>query len=96
MAEDVFEWDDKKARSNLRKHGVSFSQAAEAFDDAFAWIEQDVSEDYAEDRFILISRALDGILCVIYTEREERIRIISARQATDYERKIYYRAAQKE
>jgi uncharacterized DUF497 family protein len=96
MADDIFEWDDLKARRNLRKHGVSFPQAVEAFSDAFAWVEEDVSEDYGEDRFILIGRALDGILCVVYTERAERIHIISAREATDHERKIYYRAAQEE
>jgi uncharacterized protein len=93
---DDFEWDSKKAVSNLRRHGVSFDQALVAFDDAFALVEQDYSEDYGEDRFILIGRALDGILVVVYTEREGRIRIISAREASGYERKTYYRAAQEE
>jgi hypothetical protein len=91
-----FEWDNRKAVSNLRKHGVSFDQATLAFDDAFGLIELDDSEDYGEDRFTLIGRALGGILTVVYTERDGRIRIISAREAHDYERRNYYRAAQEE
>ena len=93
---DDFEWDAGKAASNLKKHGVSFEQATLAFDDAFALIEQDDSEHYGEDRFILIGRALDGVLTVVYTERDGRIRIISAREAHEYERRNYYRAAQEE
>jgi len=93
---EEFEWDSKKAAGNLRKHGVSFEQATLAFEDAFALIEQDNTEDYGEVRFILIGSALDGILTVVYTERNERIRIISAREASDYERRNYYRAAQEE
>jgi uncharacterized DUF497 family protein len=91
-----FEWDARKAASNLKKHGVSFEQATIAFDDAFALIEQDDGEDYGEDRFTLIGRALDGILTVVYTERDGRNRIISAREADEYERRNYYRAAQEE
>jgi len=56
----------------------------------------DESEDYGEDRFLLTARVADGILVVVYTERGERIRIISAREATDYERRSYYRAAQED
>ena len=70
---DDFEWDARKAVSNLQKHGVSFEQATLALDDAFALIEQDDSEDYGEDRFTLVGRALDGILTVVYTERSGRI-----------------------
>ena len=93
---EEFEWDAQKAASNLKKHGVSFEQATIAFDDAFALIEQDDSEHYGEDRFTLIGRALDGVLTVIYTERGGRVRIISAREAHEYERRNYYRAAQEE
>ncbi len=49
-----------------------------------------------EERFILTGRAADGILTVVYTERNGRIRIISAREANDYERRNYYRAAQED
>jgi uncharacterized DUF497 family protein len=50
-----------------------------AFDDAFALVEQDESEDYGEHRFILIGRALEGVLTIVYTEREGRVRIIRGR-----------------
>jgi uncharacterized DUF497 family protein len=59
-------------------------------------IELDDSEDYGEDRFILIGQAAGGVLTVIYTERNDRIRIISAREANDHERRNYRRATQEE
>jgi hypothetical protein len=93
---DDFEWDGSKAASNLDKHGVSFERATLAFEDAFALVQLDDSEEYGEDRFILIGRALSSILYVVYTERGERIRIISAREAYDHERRNYYRAAKEE
>ncbi len=96
MQDDEFEWDDDKAEANLRKHKVRFEHAVEAFEDPFAMIECDDSEDYGEDRFILIGRAYNGVLAVVYTERNERVRIISAREANDHERKDYHRAAQKD
>jgi uncharacterized DUF497 family protein len=93
---DDFEWDERKAASNLGKHGISFERATLAFEDAFALVEQDHSENYGEDRFILIGSARDDLLCVAYTERSHRIRIISARKAYEYERRNYYRAAKEE
>jgi uncharacterized DUF497 family protein len=89
-----FEWDRAKATANYRKHRTRFEQAVLAFEDPFAVVELDQSEDYGEDRFILTGRALDGVVVVVYTEREKRTRIISAREATEYERRNYYRAAQ--
>jgi uncharacterized DUF497 family protein len=96
MQSDEFEWDDAKAEANLRKHKVRFEHAAEACEDPFALIELEDSQDYGEDRFLLIGRAQDGVITVIYTERNERIRIISAREANDYERGNYHRAAQED
>lgn len=93
---DEFEWDRKKAAANFKKHGVRFEQAVLAFEDAFALVELDNSEDFGEDRFLLTGRVADGILVVVYTGRGERIRIISAREATEYERRNYYRAAQED
>ena len=82
MSEDHdFEWDPAKAEANFRKHKVRFEHAVLACEDAFALIEQDTSGEYGEDRFIPIGRALDGILTVIYTERGERWRIISAHKS---------------
>jgi uncharacterized DUF497 family protein len=93
---DDFEWDRTKAAANYDKHRVRFEHAVLAFDDPFGLVEYDGSEDYGEDRFVLTGRAADGILVVVHTERGDRIRIISAREATDYERRNYYRAAQEE
>ena len=64
---EKFEWDDAKADANLRKHKVLFEHAAEACEDSFALIELDDSQDYGEDRFILIGRAAGGVLNVVYT-----------------------------
>ncbi|MBI1360486.1 MAG: BrnT family toxin [Alphaproteobacteria bacterium] len=86
-----FEWDDGKAFENLRKHGVSFELAAKAFRDPLGveWIDQ--REDYGEERTILLGMADGTILVVVYTERDERIRLISARKALRDEKDIYYR-----
>jgi hypothetical protein len=96
MESEYFEWDEAKAEANFKKHKVRFEHGAEACEDPDAVIEFDDSEDYGEDRFILIGRARDGVLAVVYTERNDRIRIISAREANGYERRDYRRAAQKE
>lgn len=86
-----FEWDDCKAAVNIRKHGISFAQAALAFRDLFAveWV--DSRQDHGEERVILLGASDGRILTVVYTERSERIRIISARRATKHEEDLYYR-----
>jgi len=86
-----FEWDDAKAAENVRIHGVSFAHAALAFGDPFGveWIDR--REDYGEERIILLGMTGSQILTVVYTERGERIRIISARGATRSEQDLYYR-----
>jgi len=91
MIDWEFEWDDTKAAENVRRHEVSFAQAALAFSDVFAveWI--DMREDYGEERIILLGMTGDQVLTVVYTERAERIRIISARRATKNEQDLYYR-----
>jgi uncharacterized DUF497 family protein len=93
---DGFEWDRAKAAANYKKHGVRFEQAVGAFNDAFALVELDDSEDYGEDRFVLTGRAASSIVVVVFAERKERIRIISAREAMEYERRNYFRAAQED
>ena len=75
-------------------HGVSFAFAMHAFKDPFAVERIDDRRDYGEERVILIGRVLDTVLFVVYTEREERIRLISARRATreeytDYVHQIF-------
>jgi hypothetical protein len=86
-----FERDDSEAAENDRHHGVSFARATLAFRDPFAveWI--DLREAYGEERIILLGMTSDQVLTVVYTERAERIRIISARRATKNEQEHYYR-----
>ena len=97
MQDDEFEWDDAKAEDNYLKHGVDFETATEVFADLFAIEEPDPrSDDYGEDRFCITGMGGGALLVVVYTEREERIRIISARRATKREHDDYYRQNSKE
>jgi uncharacterized DUF497 family protein len=86
-----FEWDDTKATENYARHGVSFELAKKVFNDPFAVERIDDRRDYGEERYIIIGLADREILFVAYTEREERIRIISARRVTRYEQDDYFR-----
>lgn len=90
MESDVFEWDDAKAASNYRKHGVHFLAAKAAFADAFG-VEEFVGVEGGEERLKLIGFAGSALVVVIFTERGVRIRIISARYATRKEHDRYYR-----
>jgi len=86
-----FEWDKAKAKANFRRHGVSFDLAKTVFKDPFAIERLDDREQYDEERFVIIGVAEGKIvLFVAYTERQERIRIISARRATQYEQDDYF------
>lgn len=85
-----FEWDEAKAESNLRKHGVTFVDALHVFDDAFAVYCFDVDANYGEQRTIVVGMVNRVLLTVVYTERNERTRIISARRATKHEQRGYY------
>lgn len=87
-----FEWDDSKAQSNLKKHGVSFQEAQSVFfDDIAVQFDDDSSEN--EERFVLLGISnLSRVLVVVHCERGTRgevIRIISARKATAKEKKFY-------
>jgi len=74
-----FEWNEAKAEANSRAHGVSFDLAKTVFKDAFAIERLDDRENYGEERFVIIGMAEGHVLLFIaYTEREARIRIISA------------------
>ncbi len=83
-----FEWDANKAQSNLEKHGVTFEEAAEVFFDPF-YQEGDASANDEQRSFIIGYSQSQRLLLVIYLERSVRIRIISARPVTRYERKLY-------
>ncbi len=91
MDDDRFEWDNHKAVANWKKHGITFRQATEVFDDPIAFEQIDEREDYGEERINLIGMYDGIILHVTYTERGERIRLISARKAKKDEQDDYYR-----
>jgi uncharacterized protein len=86
-----FEWNGAKAKANFRRHGVSFDLAKAVFSDPFAVERLDEREEHGEERFVIIGAAEgEALLFVAYTEREERIRIISARRAQN-EQDDYFR-----
>ncbi|RMW98618.1 BrnT family toxin [Allofranklinella schreckenbergeri] len=86
----AFEWDEAKVGLNLRKHGVAFAEAATVFEDPLALSFFDDAHSMAEERWITIGySASSRMLLVVSTERQEAIRIISARKATLEERKSY-------
>ena len=89
-----FEWDDAKAASNQRKHGVTFNEASEVFSDPFARVAFDATHSDYEERFFIIGMSLRArSLTVCYCERDEGsvIRLISARKSTKSEASTYWR-----
>ncbi len=91
MQNDGFSWRDDKAAENLVKHGVAFDRAMQAVRDPFAIEKIDDRENYGEERVNLIGMSEGVLLHVTYTERDERIHIISARRAEKHEQDNYYR-----
>jgi uncharacterized DUF497 family protein len=88
----TFEWDEKKADSNLTKHGVSFDEAATAFGDPLSVTVADPQHSGDEPRFLLLGTTRAGrVVVVVHTERCDNLRIISARLATRGERRTYER-----
>ena len=85
-----FEWDVEKAKENEDKHQVSFVEASEVFGDALSSTVPDPDHSEGEDRYLIFGVSKNGrYLVVSYTERDERIRLISARTMTPRERKAY-------
>ncbi len=81
-----------KAEANLQVHGVSFELAMTVFKDPFAIERLDDREDYGEERFVLVGVAEGEVLLfAAYTERGQRVRLISARRATQHEQDDYFR-----
>ena len=89
MRDNDFEWDDRKAARNVRDHGVKFEEARVAFDDPDATHEDDPDPD--EERFIRLCRLGMDVIVVVWTQRGDRIRIISARPANKHEQHTYFR-----
>ena len=85
-----FEWDPNKARQNAIKHGVTFEEASEVFGDALSLTVPDPDHSDDETRFVIFGRSLkERYLVASFTERGDRIRLISAREMTRRERAAY-------
>lgn len=85
-----FEWDARKAKSNLAKHGVSFEEASTVFGDSCSLTIPDPARSQVEERAIVLGQSHQRkLLVVVHTERSDNIRIISARPASRHERKTY-------
>jgi uncharacterized DUF497 family protein len=85
-----FTWDPHKARLNERRHGVSFEEAATAFLDPLSLTIRDLLHAVGEERFVLIGQSDRGTLVVVvHVERDDEIRLISARRAMPHERRAY-------
>lgn len=88
LASVDFTWDSAKAAANLKKHGVAFAEAATVFGDPLSTTYHDPDHSADEDRYLLIGQSSAGrLLIVAHAERGDEIRIISARQATQRERR---------
>jgi uncharacterized DUF497 family protein len=86
----TFEWDEVKARENVRKHKVAFDEGKTIFNDPFLLTFPDVDSSETEERYVNIGLSVrDRVLVLIHTERQGRIRIISCRKAKARERRYY-------
>ncbi|MEY2985183.1 MAG: hypothetical protein RLZZ568_1800 [Cyanobacteriota bacterium] len=85
-----FEWNRDKANSNLKKHGVSFNEASTVFSDPLSVTFPDPDHSYGEERYVIIGvSSANRILIVSHSDRVDRVRIISAREATRNEQRFY-------
>ena len=87
-----FEWDENKNQTNQKKHGISFEEAKEVFFDDDAILFDDPEHSKGEERFLIIGLIQEEKICIVshcYRDKENTIRIISARKATKNEKKIY-------
>ncbi len=86
----LFEWDPNKAKENLQTHGISFDEASTAFRDTLSLAIYDPLHSEEEDRFVLIgSSHRNRLLVIVHTDRGDKIRLISARKASQKEREQY-------
>jgi uncharacterized DUF497 family protein len=89
MIDLVFEWDTEKEQENIREHGVDFETAERVFFDYFRMERHDDDSGESEDRWQTMG-FFEDVLFVVYTERGDVVRIISARIAEPFERRIYH------
>ena len=84
-----FEWDEAKCLANFRKHGIDFIDISVVFEGDTLTVE-DNRYDYGEQRFVTFGLLQGLVVAVVHSDRQDSIRIISARKATKYEQKIYF------
>ncbi len=85
-----FEWDEDKAEQNVEKHGVSFEETATVFGDPLSLTIEDPLHSQEEQRFVTVGESARGeFLVIVHADREDAVRIISARKATRRERRDY-------
>lgn len=92
-----YEWDLRKAASNVQKHGISFEEAATVFDDEEALVIFDAGHSQAEDRFVILGMSTSLrllVVCHCYRSTEDLIRIFSARKASSHESHTYLQRKQ--
>lgn len=87
---DAFEWDERKNQLNLAKHGIDFDDAIDIFDNPILLYRSDRNQ---EERWVAIGKSHDHIIAVIFTRRNDIIRIISARSARKNEKESYRHAS---
>ncbi len=85
----TYDWDERKRKTNIKKHGFDFTDADELFN-GYTVTMVDDRFDYGEERFITIGAIKSRIAVIVHTERNNKIRIISIRKAAKYEQKIYF------
>ena len=92
----LFEWDPNKAKENLETHGISFDEASTAFRDTLSLAIYDPLHSEEEDRFVLIgSSHRNRLLVIVHMDRGDKIRLISARKASQKEREQYEENAER-
>ena len=85
----LFEWDEAKNQANIRKHGASFETARRTFDGpVLTWVDERM--DYGEVRHVSIGKVGNAVVVVAHTDRDGRMRLISARPASRKERQAYH------
>ena len=89
-----FEWYSEKERLNVEKHGIDLETVKNVFDDPYRILQYDKNHSGLEDRWQTLGMA-NGVLFVVYAERLEKIRIITAREASPEEKRIYYGTSKK-
>ena len=87
-----FEWDEAKNRLNIRRHGIAFADVVDFLDDSGLFERLDLRLDYGEERTIAFANVGGRILAIVYAERGDAIRIISARLASRDETNDYFKS----